>query len=117
MSVNTGMITTPMAALEPFFNDSITITPHTQRDNLAKPIELQACVMEADPYSLGDGFGPDGSKPTYSAMVRRADIPDGVSILPGAMIAKSATHPRMEVRSVHANGPALWMDCVSTEVV
>lgn len=106
-----------MAALEPFINDRITITPHTQRDNLAKPIVLDACVMQSDPYALGDGIGPDGTKPTYSAMVRSADIPDGVCIVAGAMIAKSTTHPRMEVRSVHVNGPALWMDCVSTEAV
>lgn len=106
-----------MAALEPFINDRITLTPHVQRDNMAQSIELDACVMQADPYSLGDGIGPDSTKPTYSVMVRREDIPEGVCVLPGATISKTATHPRMEVRSTHVNGPAYWFDCVSMEAV
>lgn len=81
------------------------------RDQLVEPFAVDALVMQSDPYAVGDGLGPDASKPKYSIMVELAQVADR-KILPGATIAATGTRPKLMVTSVHSNGPALWMDCV-----
>lgn len=113
-SINTGMITIPFKALKKFINERISISAATSRDQLVKPVEVDALVMLSDPYALGDGIGPDGSKPKYSVMVEAKAVA-GITIIPGASIAANGSRPKLMVNSVHPNSESLWLDCTATE--
>lgn len=108
------MIKVPFSALRKFLNERIFITAPTARDQLTKPVEVDALVMLSDPYSTGDGIGPDSSKPRYSVMVEAEAVKD-LTIIPGATIAANGSRPKLMVTSIHPNGESIWMDCTATE--
>ena len=105
----------PKSAFMPFLDSVVSILPRRGRMEAAVPFSVPACVMETDPYALGNGIGEEATPVSFSVSILADDARN--PIIPGAEIEadESRGRPRLYINSVHRNGPLLHFECTALE--
>lgn len=107
----------PAAALSPFMDAEISVLPHTRAAEVAKAVNIPACVREASPLAAGGGVASVAAPDGWTISIRLADIPAGVEIVRGAVVLPdpAARRPRLLVNKASANGGVLHLECTALE--